>query len=162
MPLTFKEVAEILKLIDASDCEEVVLELEGTRLVVRRGGAAGPGLAEAAGTTRQKQQADAPAPALGAARPPSPQPKSAAPAEPGAVEVRSPMVGTFYRRPSPDEPEFVEEGSRVKAGDPLCLIEVMKLFTTIESPIDGIVVSIALSDASYVEFNQLLFQIRPS
>ncbi|MCP5367050.1 MAG: hypothetical protein H6906_06000 [Hyphomicrobiales bacterium] len=72
------------------------------------------------------------------------------------------MVGTFYRRPSPDEPPYVEEGSVVKAGDPLCLIEVMKLYTTIEAPAAGRVVSVAAADGALVEFDQPLIVLEPA
>ena len=72
------------------------------------------------------------------------------------------MVGTLYRRPAPDEAPFVEVGSQVKAGDPICLIEVMKLFTTVEASIDGTIASIAVKDAALVEFNQPLLTIKPA
>jgi biotin carboxyl carrier protein len=71
------------------------------------------------------------------------------------------MVGSFYRRPSPHEAPFVEVGGRVGKGDPLCLIEVMKLYTTIEAPGDGIVEAIAVEDGAAIEFDQLLFVIKP-
>jgi biotin carboxyl carrier protein len=71
------------------------------------------------------------------------------------------MVGTFYRRPSPQDPVFVEAGQSVMKGQPLCLIEVMKLFTTIEAPTTGIVDAILPEDGSLVEFDQLLFRLRP-
>lgn len=180
MALTFKEVSEILKIIDASECEEVVLELEGTRLVVRRGGgvqgARAAGAAMSPGTAKSP---GSPAPAASQAAasqagpPPLPQPTSAtaSPEAPASAtskaqiiegaQVRAPMVGTLYRRPSPDDPPFVELGSAVKAGDPLCLIEVMKLFTTIEAPLDGVVKAINIEDGQGVEFDQLLFVIAP-
>ena len=165
MALSFKEVAEILKLIDASDCEEVILELDGTRLVVRRNGSApaAPPRADTPAAAPPAREAARAAPA-GAEAPPAPSasPVPAAPAvEAGLTEVRAPMVGTFYRRPSPDEPAFVEVGAKVSAGDPVCLIEVMKLFTTIEAPVAGTVEAIQTEDAALVEFNQLLFLIRP-
>ena len=165
MALSFKEVAEILKLIDASDCEEVILELDGTRLVVRRNGGAtaSPPRAESPTAAPPAREAAHAAPA-GAQAPPAPSasPAPTAPAvESGLTEVRAPMVGTFYRRPSPDEPAFVEVGAKVSAGDPVCLIEVMKLFTTIEAPVAGTVEAIQTEDATLVEFNQLLFLIRP-
>ena len=69
------------------------------------------------------------------------------------------MVGTFDRSPSPEEGPFVEEGTKVSAGDPLCLIEVMKLFTTIEATIDGIVEAVLADDGKLVEFDQPLFVI---
>ena len=72
------------------------------------------------------------------------------------------MVGTFYRKPSPAEPVFVEEDQTVKQGDPLCLIEVMKLYTTIEAPIDGVVAAIGASDAELVAHDQVLFVIEPA
>lgn len=160
MALSFKDVAEILKIIDASDCEELVLELEGTRLVVRRGGGSGAGPAAAAPNPGAPQKAN-PSPA-------NPAAAAGAAAKPTAVvtptdgtHVHAPMVGTFYRRPSPGEPPFVEAGARVKTGDPLCLIEVMKLYTTIEAPADGVVETICVEDATLVEFDQLLFVIAP-
>ncbi len=159
MPLTFKDVAEILKLIDASECDEVVLELEGMRLVVRRNAA---GSAEASftpgpGETPETITASEISEHHQSAVPPAKVPASSA--GPGLTDIRAPMVGTFYRRPSPEEPPFVEEGSKVEKGDPLCLIEVMKLFTTIEAPAEGTVVLIFPDDETLVEFNQLLFRI---
>ncbi len=76
--------------------------------------------------------------------------------------MRAPMVGTFYRRPSPQEPVFVEVGQKVSKGQPLCLIEVMKLFTTIEAPVAGTVEAIVADDGALVEFDQLLFHVRPA
>ncbi len=161
MSLTFKDVAEILKLIDASDCDEVILELEGARLVVRRNTA---GSAAATFTPASGEQVSV---ALGTDETPATGARSASavidPAsssEPGMTDIRAPMVGTFYRRPSPDDPPFVEEGATVKQGDALCLIEVMKLFTTIEAPVDGTLVSIAAEDGALVEFDQLLCRIK--
>ena len=72
------------------------------------------------------------------------------------------MVGTFYRKPSPAEPVFVETGQAVKKGDSLCLIEVMKLYTTIEAPIDGTVKAIGANDAELVAHDQVLFVIEPA
>lgn len=158
MPLTFKEVSEILKLIDASQCDEVVLELEGTRLVVRRNSAgavsapSNPAPSAAPSQVSPPVDAGASIPAAGAV--------AETPAQDGLADVRSPMVGTFYRRPTPEEPPFAEEGARVKKGDTLCLIEVMKLFTAVEAPSDGVLESILPDDGASVEFNQLLFRIR--
>lgn len=164
MSLTYKDVAEILKIIDASDCEEVILELQGLKLAVRRGGAAGSAGA-IVGSAPAPQSAAAPLAAPPAASPP-PAPAAKAPSgaalAAGHVGVRAPMVGTFYRRPSPQEPTFVEVGSRIKKGAPLCLIEVMKLYTTIESPADGIVEAIHAEDGKLVEFDQLIIAIRPA
>ncbi|MEM8744841.1 MAG: acetyl-CoA carboxylase biotin carboxyl carrier protein [Pseudomonadota bacterium] len=155
MPLTFKEVAEILKLIDASDCDEVVLELEGTRLVVRRNTGAEKSVSAPKPVTRQKAAEPEARPRTETVSAPT-----ESPGEPGLLDVRSPMVGTFYRRPSPEEPAFVEEGAAVKKGDTLCLIEVMKLFTAVEAPEDGTIAEIAQDDGATIEFDQLLFRMR--
>ncbi len=171
MPLTYKDVAEIVKIIDASDCEELVVELDGARLVVRRHGRGGETRADYSdGETRRSGTAEA----FGA-EPASP-PKAAvgeveAAAGPnragepvladGRILVRSPMVGVFYRRPAPQDPPFVEVGDSVEPGDPLCLIEVMKLFTTIEAEHAGRVVEVAAEDEAQVEHDQILFVIEP-
>ena len=161
MALNFKDVAEILKIVDASDCEEVVLEVEGTRLVVRKG--------QGAASTPSVGASVTAAPAAGGEQPVS-APSDANPGgtttattkiDDGLVAVRSPMVGTAYRRPAPDEPPFVEVGTRVEKGTPLCLIEVMKLYTTIEAPSAGVIVAIYADDATLVEFDQILFSISP-
>jgi acetyl-CoA carboxylase biotin carboxyl carrier protein len=79
----------------------------------------------------------------------------------GQIEVTAPMVGTFYRAPNPESPPFVEIGSVVRKGQPLCLIEVMKLFTTINSEVDGRIVQIGAENAELVEYGQTLFAIEP-
>ncbi|CEN42366.1 acetyl CoA carboxylase, BCCP subunit [Capnocytophaga canis] len=78
------------------------------------------------------------------------------------IVVKSPMIGTFYRRPGPDKPLFVEVGSTIAKGDVLCIIEAMKLFNEIESEVSGKVVKILVDDSSPVEFDQPLFLVDPS
>lgn len=163
MALSFKEVAEIVKIIDASSCEEVVLESEGTRLVVRRGGGTNESMAHdilpVSATTPQQHSTHQINATLNAS-PSTPTSSNIPVAQTGGVTVNSPMVGTFYRRPSPEDEPFTEIGIRVSAGDPLCMIEVMKLFTTIEASTSGVVESILAEDGKLVEFNQPLFVIR--
>lgn len=72
------------------------------------------------------------------------------------------MIGTFYRSPSPDKPSFVEVGDTVKAGDPVCIIEAMKLFNEIESEVSGKIVKILVDDSSPVEYDQPLMLVDPS
>jgi acetyl-CoA carboxylase biotin carboxyl carrier protein len=158
MSLSYKEVAEILKIVDASACEEVILELKNTRLVIRRG---------AASTVETENIASRPAAKSPAIEQQASQTANASAAKNIETEnnaagfiVKSPMVGLFYRRPSPGEPVFVEEGSRVSAGDTLCLIEVMKLYTRIEATVDGVIDSIMVEDGKLIEFDQPLFAIR--
>ena len=78
------------------------------------------------------------------------------------VIIKSPMIGTFYRKPSPDKPMFVEVGSTIQKGDVLCVIEAMKLFNEIEAEITGKIVKILVDDMSPVEFDQPLFLVDPS
>lgn len=81
--------------------------------------------------------------------------------ESNLLTIKSPMVGTFYRKPSPDKPAFIEVGQQIKSGDVVCIIEAMKLFNEIESDISGEIVKILAEDASSVEFDQALFLVKP-
>ena len=158
MSLSFKDVSEILKIIDESDIAELVLEVGDTKIVVRR---------DSAGTATL----EAPMAAEPVARPepkPDPEPDPVPTAvtaddvvPEGMTAIRAPMVGTFYRKPGPQDPPYVEVGDRVAAGDPLCLIEVMKLFTTIESPVAGRVSDVRAENEDLVQIEQLLFVIEP-
>lgn len=157
MSLTYSDIAEIIKLIDASTLDEVIVEVGGIKVEVRRRGAATTGL-----------QPSSPLPAVAPVAPPPPAVHVQPAAAPDAVivgadqeAVRSPMVGTFYRRPSPQEPAFVEIGSEVTVDSPLCLVEVMKLFTTIYAKRPGRVAQICAADAELVEYDQVLIVIDP-
>ena len=99
--------------------------------------------------------APAPAPAAAAAAPAAP----AAPAEPSGHLVRSPMVGTFYRSPSPESPSFVEVGQTVKAGEVLCIVEAMKMMNHIEADKSGVIQAILVDNGQPVEFDQPMFSI---
>jgi acetyl-CoA carboxylase biotin carboxyl carrier protein len=162
MSLSYKEVAEILKIIDASSCEEVVLEVENTRLVVRRGGASNETKIDATKNLPPKAESITPAQEIKAHSPPNTtiEEGSSSNSDDNSTTLRSPMTGTFYCRASPDEAPYVSAGEKVSAGDTLCLIEVMKLYTTIEATADGIVDSILAEDGKLVEFDQPLFVIR--
>jgi acetyl-CoA carboxylase biotin carboxyl carrier protein len=160
MALRYDEIGEILKIIDSSSCEEFVLETEDIKLVVRRRSVNGPIPAVDPGSARQVQSAAAPAVPFTAERV-APKSAPAIAEQAGLHVVRAPMVGTFYRAPSPGAPPFVEIGARVKKADPLCIIEVMKLFTTIHAEIDGIVAEIGAENATLVEYGQMLFVMKP-
>lgn len=161
MSLTYKDVAEILRIVDESDVEELIIELADSKLVVRRNTATGAtSVSRPAAAPAAQPAAPEPAPtqepAPAAVEPPAP---AAVPA--GGVEVKAPMVGTFYRKPGPQDPPFVEVGDHVNAGDPLCLIEVMKLFTTIEAPVSGKIAAIAAENEALVQLDEILLVIEP-
>lgn len=156
MSLRYDEIAEILKIIDSSSCDELIVETGDVKLVVRRNGASGH-----AAPAIERPMAAAPAAKPAAAR----QAPAAAPAKgetaAGQKEVTAPMVGTFYRAPSPEAPVFVEVGGIVQVGQPLCLIEVMKLFTTINSDVAGRVAQIGAENGELVEYGRTLFVLEP-
>ena len=165
MALSYREVAEILKIIDASACEELILELEGTKLVVRRGAAgngnAGVGVADNPRSVSTDSVSSTRGAAAASAPPITKQAVAEERREDGLVELRAPMIGTFYRAPSPTEPPFVNVGDEVEVGDAVCIIEVMKLYTTIEAQHAGRVAEIGAENGALVEYDQLLFVIEP-
>lgn len=157
--LTYRDVAEILAVIEASNCSELVFEFGDSKLVIRRHGSGGVPASDSASVVSGPA---APAPPSHAAGSPM-QPLAVRDSElpDGAVAVRAPMVGTFYCRPSPSEPPFVEEGAKVAEGDSIGLIEVMKLYTTIAAPVTGTIMQVVAQDATLVEHEALLFVIQP-
>ena len=162
MALSYADVGEILKMIDTSSCEEVVLELDGIKMVVRKGGHGSSPAKSAA--IPDGRLSDTDASAKGRQMPQTtPRPINKVDAGDGVTGkgdiIKSPMVGTFYSKPSPEEPPFVITGQEVKKGDTLCLIEVMKLFTAVECTADGTVEMIFAEDGALVEFDQPLFSI---
>ena len=167
MPLTH---ADIIRTVDQSTLDELVFEVGDLRIEIRRKGAApppsnasvapAPSAPAALAVPATPVPASSPAPA---AEHESASPVSGEPApDEGQVAVRSPMVGTFYRRPSPDEPPYVEVGSEVVADTPVGLIEVMKLYTTLYAKTPGRIAWISPSDAELVEYDQMLFIIEPT
>ncbi|HYZ45353.1 MAG TPA: acetyl-CoA carboxylase biotin carboxyl carrier protein [Xanthobacteraceae bacterium] len=155
MTLRYEEIAEILKIIDSSNCDEVSIETGDIKLFVRRTGAveatrppSGPESARPAAASEIKTRSPSPAGTIAVAA--------------GQFEITAPMVGTFYRAPSPETPPFVEIGSVVKKGQPLCLIEVMKLFTTVYAEQDGRVVHIGAENGELVEYGRTLFVFEPA
>ena len=171
--LTFEQIKELLELVAQNRLQGVELERSGFRLKID-GQQAAPVVAVTAAVQPAPAGAAAAAPALAAAPAPAmiaasgapaaaaPAPAAAAPAGPaqGAHVLNSPIVGTFYRAPSPDAEPFAEVGSRVKKGQVLCIIEAMKLMNEIESDVDGVVVEIYPQNAQAVEFGEPLFAIR--
>jgi acetyl-CoA carboxylase biotin carboxyl carrier protein len=113
-------------------------------------GAPNPGFAQA------PPAAPAPAPGAAAALP------AAAASVSNLVEVKSPMVGTFYRAPSPEAPSYAEVGSKVTKGQTLCILEAMKLMNELESEVQGIVREVCVGNAEPVEYGQVLFRIEPT
>ena len=151
MSLNHDDIAEIIRLVDGSSLDELIVDTGDVKLVVRRNGVTG----------RAELSDDRPRPSTSAASGSVGTSAAKVATAAGQVEVAAPMVGTFYRAPRPDAPPFVEVGAMVKADQPLCIIEVMKLFTTIKSEVDGKVVQISAENGELVEYGRTLFVIEP-
>lgn len=171
-----EEIAEILRIFAASDLEELRIEIGGTRLYLSKhsGAAASPASPAGAdgwagsGATAAPDAVASSGPAadpsaVAAPDRPVPAPSGAADPAPadGLVELRSPLLGVFYRRPSPDQPALVELGDQVGANDPVCIIDVMKMFTRIPAGTAGRIVEVCAQDGQLVEHGQLLMRIQP-
>jgi acetyl-CoA carboxylase biotin carboxyl carrier protein len=160
--MDIKEIQSLIKFVARSGASEVKLETDDIKITIRTG-AAGSG-----GETTYIQQlpapvAAAPAPQAPAAAPPAAESAPAKKEEDDKyVTIKSPIIGTFYRKPSPDKPSFVEVGDTIGVGDVLCVIEAMKLFNDIESEVSGKIVKVLVEDSSPVEFDQPLFLVDPS
>jgi len=159
--LTFEQIKELIELVSERGLQGVEIERSGFRLKIDGQSRTPLVLAPADVAAPAAPGAAAPAmPATAAeALPPAPAGAAASPGQ-GAHVLTSPIVGTFYRAPSPDADPFVEVGSRVKKGQVVCIIEAMKLMNEIESDADGVVVEIFPQNAQAVEFGEPLLAIR--
>jgi len=154
-----RELKELMQFISDSTFVEFEMERKGFKLRLIKAGARGT----AGGVTNGGGMAE-PAPAANSDPPGTMQVEavSASPAEAEALhEVRSPIVGTFYRSPSPDAPPYVQAGDRVRKGQVLCIVEAMKLMNEIESDAAGEVVETLVASGQPVEYGEVLFRIRP-
>lgn len=164
--MDIKEIQSLIKFVAKSGASEVKLEMEDIKITIRTGSTSGT-----PETTIVQQIPMAQAPVAAAPAPVQETPvPAAAPAQETTtseddskyITIKSPIIGTFYRKPSPDKPAFVEVGSEIKQGDVLCVIEAMKLFNDIESEVSGKIVKVLVDDSSPVEFDQPLFLVDPS
>jgi acetyl-CoA carboxylase biotin carboxyl carrier protein len=152
MSLTAADVAEIMRLVEQSGFDELTLEMEGTKISLRRAGAAAAPVAPAA--PLPAPAAPQPVPALPAAQAASP--------DPGLQDLPAPLLGTFYRAPKPGAPPFVEVGSPVDADTIVGIIEVMKLMNTVRAGIRGTVAEILVADGVLAEYGETLMRVRTS
>ena len=162
--MDIKEIQSLIKFVAKSGASEVKLEMEDVKITIKTGSSkTETTIVQAAPVAAVPQAIPAAAPAPAPAAAPV-ETAAETPAEDTSkyVTIKSPMIGTFYMKPSPDKPNFVEVGSNIKAGDTVCIIEAMKLFNEIESEISGKIVKILADDSSPVEFDQPLFLVDPS
>lgn len=161
MQLDHDQLQKLLALLGESDIQELKLEGDDFRLVVRRNLPAPPVAvvqAPAVATAPLATQAVA-TPEIAAA--PSAPPPPAAASRSDLVEITAPMVATFYRAPAPGEPAFVELGARISVGQTVCILEAMKLMNELEAEVSGEVVEILVDNGTPVEFGQVLMRVKP-
>ena len=162
--MDIKEIQNLIKFVAKSGASEVKLEMDDIKITIRTGSE------DRGDSTTYVQQIPMNQPVAQAMPALAPTAASAAPAAEAEssdedskyITIKSPIIGTFYRKPSPDKPMFVEVGSLIGEGDVLCVIEAMKLFNEIESEVSGKIVKILVDDSSPVEFDQPLFLVDPS
>lgn len=160
--MNLSQIQELIKFVSKSGVSEVAIEQKDFKITIKA--------QEAKGKVQEVIQVAMPAAAPVAI--PAAAPVAAAPAPAAApaaaepkgntIEVRSPMIGTFYRSPSPDKPAFIEVGQTIKAGDTVCVIEAMKLFNEIEAEVSGTIVKVLANDSTPVEYDQPLFLVEPA
>ena len=153
-----KEIRELIELISRSDFSEFELEGKGFKLKLVRQRSSGGAVVAVESNGRGEAAGAAIAPAGPAA---AEAVAGAAPAE-GVAELRAPIVGTFYRSPTPDAPPFVEVGAKVKKGQVMCIVEAMKVMNEIESEIDAEVLEVLCRNGQPVEYGEPMFRLRPS
>ena len=164
--MELKEIQNLIKFVAKSGASEVKLEMDDIKITIKTS-------SEEKETTivqqipmggmQQAPQMQQPTPQAPAAPATTPEATTSKEEDDSKyITVKSPIIGTFYRKPSPDKPVFAEVGDSVKEGDVVCVIEAMKLFNEIESEVSGKIVKVLVDDASPVEFDQPLFLIDPS
>lgn len=158
--MDLKQIHELIKIVNKSNIGEISIEDKDGKVTIKQKEEQVISVA----APQQQVYTTAPAPAAPApVAPAAPATPAAAPAKAdNLVTIKSPMIGTFYRRPSPDKPIFAEVGTEVAPGKVVCIIEAMKLFNEIESEISGTIVKILVDDASPVEYDQPLFLVEPA
>ena len=160
--MDLKEIQNLIKFVAKSGASEVKLEMDDVKITIRTGSENDTTIVQqipmqAAPMVQQQMPVQAAAPVAE-----TPAPATSANEDSKYITIKSPIIGTFYRKPSPDKPVFVEVGTEIKEGDVLCVIEAMKLFNEIESEVSGKIVKVLVDDSSPVEFDQPLFLVDPS
>ena len=153
------EIKDLIDFIDKSNLDEVNIETENFKISARKN--AVKTVVEQVFAAPVAQNQPAQPKAIEASAPAATTPAPAAAPATKLIEIKSPMIGTLYRCPSPDKPNFVNVGDEIKIVQNVCIIEAMKLFNEIESDVAGRIVKVMVENASPVEFDQVLFLVEP-
>ena len=160
-----RQIASLIESLDKSGLDYLQIDADGVKVTISKSGALPAATAPTAGSAPVAVAAPAPAPA---ARPATPAPASAAaPAaaaasQDGTVTINAPLLGRFYCRPDPASPAFVTVGSTVDPETPVGLIEVMKLFNTVQAGVRGTITEVCVPDGEFIEYGTAIFRVRPS
>jgi acetyl-CoA carboxylase biotin carboxyl carrier protein len=155
--MDLKDIKAIIDLMRKNSLSEFELERQDFKIKLKRGVSGAVVPVEEPNVIPYVVPLAVPAPGAPAAAP-----EPAAPASPSLLEIKSPMIGTFYRAPSPESPSYVEIGAEVMPETVVCLIEAMKVMNEIKAEVKGVVTHILVENAKPVEFGQPLFRIRPN
>ncbi|KAB2908094.1 MAG: acetyl-CoA carboxylase biotin carboxyl carrier protein [Ignavibacteriales bacterium] len=155
-------IRRLVKLVETSGISELEIDEKESRIYISKYGSAAPGQVTYTATPAPQQAAAAPVTAASApATTAAPTPPSPSDTGTKLHEIKSPIVGTFYRSPAPDADAYVKVGDRVNVGSVLCIVEAMKLMNEIESDISGTIEKILADNAKPVEYGQVLFLVKP-
>lgn len=162
--MDIKEIQNLIKFVAKSGASEVKLEMEDIKITIKTGPSKTETTIVQASPMVGMPQMQVPmaVPATAEAPAASATPAANEDEDSKYITVKSPIIGTFYRKPSPDKPNFAEVGQSISVGDTVCVIEAMKLFNEIESEVAGTIVKVLVDDSSPVEFDQPLFLVDPS
>jgi acetyl-CoA carboxylase biotin carboxyl carrier protein len=155
--MELKDIKKVVQMMKENDLTEFLLEDEACTLQLKRGG----GEVQQVVAAAAPQMVAAPAPAAPAAAPAAPAAEAPA-VDDGLVEITSPMVGTFYRSPSPDSDAFVDVGADIGADTVVCIVEAMKVMNEIKAEVKGTIKKVLVDNATPVQFGQPLFLVDPS
>jgi len=160
--MDLKDIQNLIKFVAKSGASEVKLETDDVKITIRTGSESETTIVQQVPMAAAHMPQQLAATPVAVQTPVAETPVAASDEDSKYITVKSPIIGTFYRKPSPDKPLFVEVGQSIAEGDVLCIIEAMKLFNEIESEVSGKVVKILVDDATPVEFDQPLFLVDPS
>jgi acetyl-CoA carboxylase biotin carboxyl carrier protein len=158
--MDLKQIQDLVKMVNKSNISELTIEEKDIKITIKQKEDKYVTAAPMQAVPQMQAMPVAAAPV--AAAPSAAAPAAAPKAADNLITIKSPMIGTFYRKPAPDKPNFVEEGDEVRNGKVVCVIEAMKLFNEIESEVSGKIVKILVDDSSPVEYDQPLFLVEPA
>ena len=161
--MNFKQIQQLIKFVSKTDVNEVTIENKDFKINIKGRSFSNENVQPVIQTLPPPQiQSPVVVPDPNPTVQTPPQPTVTDPDSSNLITIKSPIIGTFYRKPSPDKDNFVNVGDEISEGQTLCVIEAMKLFNEIESDVSGKIVKILVEDASPVEFDQPLFVIEPN